>query len=96
MFNEEKIITTIGTIQDTCFFDLNNIEKILVISNLLLIEAEEYLPSELKKDAKQILANGKRISYELLKHEDNLGLNMAMKAHVLVSDINKEMDEIDD
>lgn len=96
MFNEEKIINTLSTIQETCFFDLNNIEKILVISNLLLIEAEEYLPSELRKDAKQILANGKRISYELLKHEDNLGLTMAMKAHVLVSDIHREMDEVNE
>lgn len=96
MFNEEKIINTLSTINETCFFDLNNIEKTLVIANLLLMEAEEFLPPELKEDSKRILSNGKRISYELLKHEDNLGLSMAMKAHIIISDINKEMDEIDD
>ena len=94
MYNEDKIINTLSIIQDTCFNDLNNLEKILIISNLLLIEAEEYLPQELKKDAKQLLSNGKRITYELLKHEDNLGLNLALNAHIIVSKVQEEVEGI--
>lgn len=92
MYNENKIIDTLTIVQDTCFNDLNSLERMLVISNLLLIEAENYLPEDLKKDAKSLLSNGKRISYELLKHEDNVGLNFALKAHYLISDIHKEIE----
>lgn len=49
MYNEEKIISTLSTIQEICFTDLNSVERILTLSNLLLIEAETYLPSELQK-----------------------------------------------
>ena len=92
MYNEEKIISTLSTIQEICFTELNSVERILTISNLLLIEAEEYLPHELKKDSKQLLSNGKRIKYELLKFNDNLGLTLGLMAHTIISDINKQLE----
>ncbi len=90
MYNEEKIIETLSIIQDSCFTDLNNYERILVISNLLLLESVKYFPPEIEKEANNVVTNGKRINYEMLKFEDNLGLNLAMKAHLIVSDITKE------
>ncbi len=92
MYNEEKIISTLSTIQEICFTDLNSVERILTLSNLLLIEAEVYLPPELQKDSKQLLSNGRRIKYELLKFNDNLGLNLGLMAHTIISDINKQLE----
>lgn len=92
MYNEEKIISTLALIQDTCLTDLNDLEIILVISNLLLIEAEKYLPKELEQDAKNILSNGKRINFESLKLPENVGLNLATKAHLMVSEIQEFFD----
>lgn len=93
MINEEKVISTLGTITETCLNDLNDLEKIVIISNLLLIESEKYLPDELKKDAKQILSNGKRINYESLKYEVNLGLSYATKAHVILDEMHKYLEQ---
>lgn len=92
MYNEDKIVSTLQIIQDTCFPDINRFERLFVIANLLLMEAEEYLPSEIKKDAKGVLSNGKRVHYELLKYEDNFGLNLALKAHTMLARIQKEID----
>lgn len=93
MINEEKVINTLSIITETCLNDLNDFEKILVISNLLLMESEKYLPEEIKKDSKQILSNGKRINYESLKYETNLGLSLATKAHVIIDEMHKHLEQ---
>ncbi len=92
MYNEEKVIESISIIQNTCFTDLNPYETILVISNLILAESVKYFPSEIEKDALKIISNGKRINYELLKYEDNFGLNLALKAHLMVADMQNQVD----
>ena len=81
----EKVVATIDTIDTTCFDSLNSQERLVVISNLLLKEAEDYLPDELQKNAVNLLSNGKAIAYELLKYEDNMGLDLAMKAHMILA-----------
>lgn len=92
MYNEDKIINTLSLIQDTCFGDLNSVERLLVISNLLLVESEYHLPSEVKQDAQNLLSNGKRVHYEFLKFDDNLGLKLAIKAHEVIAEVNKEIE----
>lgn len=96
MINEEKIIDTLSIIKETCFNELNDLERMIVISNLLLIESEQYLPKEIIKDAKQILSNGKRINYESLKYETNLGLSLATKAHVILDEMHKYLEVFDE
>lgn len=91
MISEQKIIGSLSTIGDVCFLDLSKIERLIVIANLLLQEAENYLPDELKKDAQLLLSNGKRINYEKLKYEDNLGINLAIYSHLILSEVEKNL-----
>lgn len=96
LYNENKVINILSTIQETCFTELNPLEKILVISNLLLIESEQYLPKELKADSKKIISDGKRINYESLKYNDNLGLSLATFAHLIVSKMQEDNGDYDE
>lgn len=89
MANEERIIQTISTIEETLFDSLKNTEKLLVLSNLLLTISTNYLPKELQENKVNLVSNGKAISYELLKHIDSHGLNLAMKAHHIIDIANR-------
>lgn len=97
MYNEEKLINAVSTIQETCLNDLNKVEKALTITNLLLTISKEFLPENLQANATDLLANGRRVNYELnTKHEDT-GLLLAYYTHHLLATINnyleKEVDE---
>lgn len=91
--NEEKLIESISTINDTIFHNLNNTEKLLIISNILLEISMDYLPNDLNKDRISVVSNGKSVAYELMKHVDNNGLNLAMKAHHIIDIANKVSNE---
>lgn len=93
MINEDKVIHTISTIEETLFESLNDTEKLLILSNLLLTISTNYLPKELQENKVNLVANGKAVSYELLKHIDSFGLNIAMKAHHIIDLANRINDE---
>lgn len=93
-YSEDKIIGAVATINDISLEGLNDAESILSLCNSLLVFAEKHLPKELKDDAQTILSNGKQVSYELLKHEDSLGLNIAYNVHRILAITNKGL--IDD
>lgn len=97
MIRPECVVENISTIKETCFDGLSKSEKLLILSNLLLTEASDFLPEEIKKDATNILASGKRIVYEKLKFEGNVGLELGFKAHQII-DIAQKIDngEIND
>lgn len=88
MINDDKIISTIASINDNCFENLNKTERLLVISNLLLTESINYLPPELKEKSVDLVSNGKAVAYEMIKHQNNLGLDLAFKAHLIIKDVN--------
>ncbi|AND75252.1 hypothetical protein FDH01_gp091 [Acinetobacter phage vB_AbaM_ME3] len=93
MINEDKVIHTISTIEETLFESLNDTEKLLILSNLLLTISTNYLPKELQENKVNLVSNGKAVSYELLKHIDSFGLNIAMKAHHIIDLANRINDE---
>ena len=95
MYEEQKIIAALSAVEELGLSGLNDIERIVVLCNALIVEAEKRIPNDLKKDAQQILSNGKRVSYELLLHEENFGLWLALKSHEIISVLHKEF-EIDD
>lgn len=93
MINEDKVINTISTIEETLFDSLTDTEKLLILSNLLLTISTNYLPKELQENKVNLVSNGKAVSYELLKHIDSYGLNIAMKAHHIIDLANRINDE---
>lgn len=93
MINEEKVINTISTIEQTLFESLSDAEKLLVLSNLSLTISTKYLPKDIRDDKVNLVSNGKAVAYELLKHVGNPGLNLAMKAHHIIDIANKLGDE---
>lgn len=88
MINEENIITSTSTINDTVFDTLSNPEKLIVLANLLIDTSINYLPMALRKDAVNIVSNGNRVSYELIKYPDNNGLLLALRAHLIIDTAN--------
>lgn len=92
MYNKENIVNTTAIVLDSAFDGINSVERLLVIANLLLKESEIYLPDELKKDSELIVSNGKRIGFELMKYENNLGLNLALKAHLIIALVNEKLE----
>lgn len=93
MINEDKVIHTISTIEETLFESLTDTEKLIILSNLLLTISTNYLPKELQENKVNLVSNGKAVSYELLKHIDSHGLNIAMKAHHIIDLANRINDE---
>lgn len=93
-YNEDKIIGAVASINDISLEDLNDAEAFLSLCNSLLAYSEKHLPKELDKDSTTILSNGKQIAYELLKHEDSIGLNVAYHVHRIIAIVNKGL--IDD
>lgn len=94
MINNEEIIATISYINNNCFEDLNNAERLLVISNLLLRESVIYLPPELKERGTDVVSNGRAVTYEMIKYQNNLGLDLAFKAHLIIKDVNNLIEGI--
>ena len=84
MLRHEYITNTISTISDTCFNSLSHPERLIVLSNLILLEASYFLPQELSKDSNNLLSSGKRITYEKIKFQNNIGLDLALKAHHII------------
>ena len=85
----DEVIATVSYINDNCFENLNNLEQLLVISNLLLSQSINFLPSELKEDHINLLSNGKRVAYEMANYPNNLGLDLAFKAHLIIQSVNQ-------
>lgn len=96
MYDKDKIVASYAYVMDEVFKDLNNTEQALVLTNCLLGVAKNYLPPELKKDEVNLLSNGKRISFELVKNENNLGLNIAYHAHLIINLLNDKLDLTDE
>lgn len=83
--NREEIVINVATIKETIFnSELNDAEKLIILSNLILDIAKVYLPSNIKDDATNILNNGRRIGLELQIDPYNLGLQLALNAHLIV------------
>lgn len=82
---EEKLATVISTIDLVALDGLTNSEKLLALSNMILTIGLKYFPSELSADRLSVASNGKSIAYQLMKYPDNVGLNIAVKAHHLIA-----------
>lgn len=95
MYNEQKIIAAIATTKDTIFEDLSKLEQGLVLSNLLLDLSREYLGEKLKKDSVDLVANGKRIAFSLVKNPEDVGLLIAYHSHMILQQIAKKEDMLD-
>lgn len=87
--NTDEVIATVANINDNCFDTLNRAEQLLVVGNLLLSQAAYFLPRELKEQHVNILSNGKRIAYEIANYDNNLGLDLAFKAHLIIQAVNQ-------
>ena len=94
--NEEKIVEAISTINDTVFESMRDSEKLVVMANLILTISANHFPSDLKKDKHSVASNGKSVAYELMKHVNDDGLNLAMKAHHIIDIANRINDGISD
>lgn len=84
LYNEEKIAESISIINDTVLTNMSNSDKLLVLSNMILNISVEYFPTELQDNKTSVASNGKSVAYELMKHVDNVGLNLAIKAHHVI------------
>lgn len=93
MYDKEKVVDTYDLIITSILKDLNTYERIIVLTNCLLNTSEEILPDDLKNGSTQLLSNGKRISRELIRNEDNLGLNVAYHSHIIMNFLNKELED---
>ncbi len=89
--NEEKIVEAINIINDTALDGLTDREQLVVLSNIILSISRKHLGKDLQKDSISIVSNGKSVAYELMKHVNDLGLNLAMKAHHII-DISQRID----
>lgn len=87
--NEEKIVEAISTINDTVLENLRDSDKLLVIANLLLNISTNHFPKDLNMDKVSVASNGKSVAYELMKHVNDNGLNLAMKAHHIIDIANR-------
>lgn len=87
--NTEEVIATVSHIKDNCFEGLSDLEQLLVLSNLLLLKSINFLPSDLKEDHINLLSNGKRVLYEMSTYNNNLGLDLALKAHLIIQSVNE-------
>ena len=85
--DKDKIVSNIAFIKDQIFEEdyLTDKEKLIILCNLILDVSIKYLPTDLKAEGTEILSNGKRISYHLLKDSDNIGLQMALKTHLIIN-----------
>lgn len=89
IMNEEKVVEAISMINDTVFESMNDSEKLVVLSNLILTISTNYFPKDLNKDKTSVASNGKSVAYELMKHVNDDGLNLAMKAHHILDIANR-------
>lgn len=80
---EEELIEVIARLKDTELDTFTNREQLLILSNIILLIAEEYFPANLKNDAKRILVDGRSVAYEKVNNPDNIGINLAHYAHHL-------------
>lgn len=80
---EEELIEIIARLKDTELDSFTNREQLLIVSNIVLLIAEEYFPDNLKDDAQRILVDGRSVAYEKVNNPDNLGINLAHYAHHL-------------
>ena len=69
---------------------LNNAEKLAVLANCLLDLSKEYLEPSLIPD----IGNGKVLSYELIDRPNDIGLQIAVKAHLLLAIANSLETEV--
>lgn len=83
--DEEKIVSNILTIDETVLYDCTDTEKLLILSNIILTISSKYFPAELQAHATSINSNGKSVAYELIKNPNNVGLNLAIKAHHIIN-----------
>lgn len=85
--DKDKIVSNIALIKDQIFEEdyLTDEEKLIILCNLILDVSIKHLPTDLKADGTNILSNGKRISYHLLKDTDNIGLQIALKTHLIIN-----------
>lgn len=93
MIRDKEIIATVGTIKNNLLNELTTEESLLVLSNLILIQAINYLPPELKNNSTDVLSSGKRIVYEQLEFENNYGLTLGLLAHRIIEIANKINDK---
>ena len=89
IMNEEKVVEAISMINDTIFESMNDSEKLVVLSNLVLTISTNYFPKDLNRDKTSVASNGKSVAYELMKHVNDDGLNLAMKAHHILDIANR-------
>lgn len=82
---KEEIAKTIDEMLNlTNFNTLTTQEKIVLISNLLLMSIEKELPAHLKQYSNSLLNNGKELVLKLNEDRNNIPLQIAVKAHLLV------------
>lgn len=84
MMNNEQMIESISTINDTVLEGLSDSDKLIILANIILTISVNYFPEDISKSKETIAGNGKMIAYELMKHVSNDGLNLAMKAHHII------------
>lgn len=71
-------------IQNTEFNSLTASEKVILLSNLLLVSIKDELPTELKKYGDSFLSNGKEIALKVNENMQDVSLQVALKAHLLI------------
>lgn len=71
-------------IATTDFEKLTKKEKVILVSNLLLLIIQDDIPEEFLKEKESFLNNGKQIAFQLNKYLNNIPLQIALKAHLIV------------
>ena len=83
--NRETVVSLIDEVE-SLFLDhqLSSSERLLTCANLILQVACKHVPVELSNEASDVVHSGKRLSYEIMDHADSIGLQVAVKAHLLI------------
>lgn len=79
--NEEKLLANLSLFKDTIQSDLTDEEVLMLVANICLDVSVKYLPKGLTEEPVRLVSNGRSVTYELMKHTESKGLNLALKAH---------------
>ncbi len=75
----------LASIQElTEYQSLSSKDKIIILSNLILFVSKDLLPDYYAAYKDSLLSNGKELMLELQKHPDDVSLQLAIKAHLLL------------
>jgi hypothetical protein len=82
---KEEITKTIDEVLElTIYNTLTTQEKLILCSNLLLLIVAKELPLDLQTYSTSLLNNGKELALKSTEYKNNIPLQIAVKAHLIV------------